>query len=458
MSSFTVGGLSTGVDYNELITKLIEVKRQPINLLVDKKDSYNQKISSYSDLSSKLSALKEAVKKLKTTTDFYAKNASVSDETVLDVSVGGSTSEGNYTVAVTTLASEEKEVHNGTGLTSSSDVVNNSGGDRIFQYTYGGTQVSITVTDGTTLETLKTLINDDVNNPGVAATVVNDGTNYRLILTGNETGETNTITIDAGTTLDGTGGTSDFTAASFAENKTASNADFTVDNLQISRSSNSIGDVIQGMTINLKKDGGASSTITVTADTDAIKTQIEDFVSAYNDVVDFISTQTDYDSATGVSGILSGEGTARGIRERLRSMISGSVSELTGDISMLAQMGINTNSKTGQLEFNSTTFESKLASDLDDIAEFFTYSSSGLADQVYDYIGEITSTVDGSITLREKGLKDMIENIDGTIRNMEYRLERTEDDLVRKFTSLELLVSGYNTTGDFLASSINLFA
>ncbi len=456
MSSFTVGGLSTGVDYNELITKLIEVKRQPINLLEDKKDSYNQKISSYSDLSSKLTALKEAVKKLKTTTDFYAKAASVSDETALDVSVGGSTSIGTYTVAVTTLASEEKEVHNGTGLTSSSDIVNNSGGDRVFQYSYGGTQVSLTVADGTTLDTLKTLINDDVNNPGVTATVVNDGTNYRLILTGNETGETNTITIDAGTTLDGTGGTSDFTAASFAENKTASDADFTVDNLQISRSSNSIGDVIQGMTINLKKEA-ASSTITVTADTDAIKTQIEDFVSAYNDVVDFVSTQTDYDSATGVSGILSGEGTIRGIQSRLRSMISSNVSGLTGDISMLAQMGINTNSKTGQLEFNSTTFESKLASNLDDIAEMFTDASS-VATQVYDYIGEITSTVDGSITLREKGLKDMIASIDSTIRNMEYRLERTEDDLVRKFTSLELLVSGYNTTGNFLASSINLFA
>jgi len=457
MPSFTVGGLSTGVDYNELITKLIEVKRQPINLLVDKKDSYNQKISSYSDLSSKLSALKEAAKKLKTTTDFYAKNASVSDETVLDVSVGGSTSEGNYTVSVTTLASEEKEVHNGTGLTSSSDIVNNSGGDRVFQYTYGGTQVSLTVADGTSLESFKTLINDDVNNPEVTATIVNDGTNYRLIMTGNESGETNTITIDAGTTLDGTGSTSDFTASSFAENKTASNADFTVDSLQISRSSNSIGDVIEGMTINLKTEA-AASTITVTADTDAIKTQIEDFVSAYNDIVDFISVQTDYDSATGVSGILSGEGTARGIESRLRSIISGNVSGLTGDISMLAQMGINTNSKTGQLEFNSTTFESKLASNLDDIAEMFTDSSSGLADRVYDYIGEISSTVDGSITLREKGLQDMIKNIDNTIKGMEYRLERTEDDLVRKFTSLEQLISGYNTTGNFLASSINLFA
>jgi flagellar hook-associated protein 2 len=451
MSSFTVSGVISGIDYNELIDKLLEIKRQPINILEDKKADYNEKINSYSDLSSKLSTLKSAVDKLKTTSNFYVKDVSVSDSTVLDATVSNSASVGNYTITVTTLASEEKEVHNGTGLTSSSDVINNSGTDKVFQYTYAGTQRTLTVADGTTLEGLKNLINDDSNNPGVIATIVNDGTNYRLIITGRDAGATNTITIDSGTTLDGTDSTVDFTAASFTETKTAADADFTVDGLQIRRSSNSISDVIEGVTFTLKKES-SSATISVTADTEEIKDQIISFVNAYNDVVEFISTNSAYDSVTGESGILSGEGTARNIQNKLRDIVTSSVSGLSGELSMLAEIGITTDYETGKLEIDSSELDEKLASNLDDVAELFNDSTNGIAVQIFDYITDVTSAVDGSITLRKEGLQDIIENIEDTIRNMEYRLEKTEDDLIRKFTSLETLVSSFNTIGNFLTN------
>ncbi len=452
MSSFTVGGLSTGIDYNDLISKLMEVKRQPINILENKKSTYNDKMSSYGELSTKLSALKSAVDKLKTSSNFYVKTASVSDSTVLDATASGTASIGNYSISVTALASEEKEVHSGTGLTSSSDVVNSSGSDKVFQYTYAGTQRTLTVADGTTLDGLKNLINDDSGNPGVSATIVNDGTNYRLIVTGKDTGAAKTITIDAGTTLDGNNNTVDFTAATFTQTKAAANAVFKVDDLQISRSTNSFSDVISGVTINLKKVSATSTTVTVAADNDAIKTQIEDFVTAYNDVMTFLSTSTAYDSTTKQSGVLSGEGTARNIQNRIRDIVSGSVSGLSGSLSMLAEIGITTDSKTGNLVINSSTLSTKLGSNLDDIADIFKDGSNGIATVIYNYIGDITSTVDGSITLRKDGLQDIIKNIDDTIRNMELRLEKTEDDMVRQFTALEKLVSTYNTIGNYLTN------
>lgn len=451
MSSFTVGGLSTGIDYNELITKLIEAKRQPIAILENKKSTYNDKISKYTDLASKLSELKNAVNKLKTSSNFYAKSVSVSDSTVLEATVASTASVGNYSVTVTSLASEEKEVHAGTA--ASSTIINNSGTDKVFQYTYAGTQRTLTVTDGATLETLRDIINNDTDNPGVSATIINDGiggNSYKLIITGNDKGATQNITVDAGTTLDGTSGTIDFSTASFTETKTAADADFLVDGLQIKRSSNTITDVISGVTINLSKDGGVSSNITVTADRDAIKEQINDFISAYNDVVDFISVNTAYDTSTKISGVLSGEGTARNIQNKLRTMISSSVSGQPEDMHILAQLGISTDSKTGKLTVNNSTLDSKLASDLDDVALLFTDQTEGIAIQFYTYINSVTSSVDGSITLRENGLKDVIENIDDTIRNMEFRLDKTKDDLVHKFTALESLVSGFSAIGNYL--------
>ena len=451
MSSFTVGGLSTGIDYNDLISKLMDVKRQPIKILENKKSTYNDQMSSYSELSSKLSDLKSAVEKLKTSSSFYVNTASVSDETVLDATASGTASVGNYSISVTTLASEEKEVHSGSGLTSSSDVVNNSGSDKAFQYTYAGTQRTLTVADGTTLDGLRNLINDDTDNPGVSATLVNDGTNYRLIITGNDTGATNTITIDGGTTLDGNNNTINFTASAFSENKKADDADFTVDGLQISRDTNSISDVISGLTINLKKDN-ASATVTVVPDNDSIKEQIEDFVSAYNDVMSFLSTHTAYDSATGESGILSGEATARSIQNRIREMVTSSVSGLSGGLNALAGIGITTDYKTGNLQINNTTLDTKLGSNLDDVADLFKDSTDGVATRIHSYINEITSTVDGPITLRKDGLQDIIKNITDTIKNMEFRLDKTEDDLVRKFTALEKLVGNYNTIGNYLTN------
>ena len=316
MSSFTVGGLSTGIDYNSLISKLIEAKSQPIKLLQTKKTSYNDKITKYNSLSSKLSSLKSAAEKLKTSSSFYAKAVSVSDSTVLESTVTSSAAIGNYSVTVTSLASEEQEVH--SGVTALTTVINNSGNSQVFQYTYGGTQRTLTVADGNTLEGLRDLINNDTSNPGVTATIVNDGVGvapYRLIIKGNDTGAAKTITVDAGTTLDGTGSTVDFSAATFTQKKTAADADITIDNLQIKRSTNDISDVIPGVTLNLKKDGGVSSKVTVSADRAAIKTQITDFVTAYNDVVNFISTSTAYDATTKVSGLLAGEGTAKNIQK-----------------------------------------------------------------------------------------------------------------------------------------------
>jgi len=451
MSSFSIGGLNTGIDYNEMISKLIEVKRRPIEILETKKTDYNSKISTYKELSTKLSDLESAADTLKTSSSFYKKTSSESDSTVLDSSATGTATVGNYSVSITTLASAEKEVHNGTGLTASTDIINSSGSDKVFQYTYGATQRTLTVADSTTLDGLKDLINNDVSNPGVTATVVNDGTNYRLVVSGNETGATNTITIDAGTTLNGTGSTVDFTAASFSENKTAADADFTVDGLQITRSTNSVSDVINGVTLTLKKEN-SSATVTVAADNETIKEQIEAFVTAYNDVISFISSNSIYDTDSEEGGIFVGESTSRKIQSSLRNFVSSSVSGLSGSLSILAEIGITTNYKTGNLDINSTTLDTKLGTNLDDVADLFKDGTNGIAVKISDYISDISSVIDGSIELRKDGLQDIINNISDTIKNMEYRLEKTEDDMVRKFSALEQIVGNYNTISSYLTA------
>ncbi|KAF0121545.1 MAG: flagellar hook-associated protein 2 [bacterium] len=447
-------GLNSGIDYNQLIASLMEVERQPLYRLQSKQSGYNKQVSVYGEISTRMSALKTAMDNLRTTSNFYAKTISVSDTTVLDATVSNSAAAGNYTVGLHSvagkiqLAAPEKELH--TGVAASTTVVNNSGADKVFQYTYAGTQRSITVANGTTLEGLRDAINSDASNPGVTATILNDGTNYRLVLTGKDTGSAKTITIDAGTTLDGTGSTVDFRAATFTESQAAQDAKFRVDGVDITRSSNSITDVITGVTFTLKKEiSSGSVTLSVTNDTNTIKERIDSFVSAYNNLVSYVSSQSTYNTTTHTGGPLFGDSTSRNAINRLRSIVTTRVDGLPEDMRVLAQIGISTN-KDGTLSVNTTTLTDKLSTSLDKVANLFTTATSGAANQLYDYIDDVTDFVDGAVTVRTKGLNSSTKEISDKITALQDKLVVTERNLSARFANLEALLGGLTSQGAFL--------
>jgi flagellar hook-associated protein 2 len=432
MSSSTAGSLSSGSDYNDLISNLLEIKRQPIYILENRKYTYNKKINTYSDLSAKLLSLKSALDKLRISSNFYAKSVLVSDSTVLNVTLSGATPIGNYSISVSTLASMEKDVHRGVALPTT--VVNKSGSDKIFVYNYAETVRAITVADNTALEGLRDLINDDTNNPGVTAFIINDGSSCRLSIKGNDMGSTNKIIVEDSTTLDGSNNTVDFTKSVFIRTKQAKDAVFTFDGILISRSSNTIDDVIEGLTMNLYRGDGSTSLISVTPDVNSAGNKINDFVNAYNDVVSFLSANTEDDSTKGACSMFSGEGTARNIENKLRSAVSGNASGPPGDFKLLARIGITTDSKTGKLNINGNTLESELVSNLDEVAKLFKDTSDGAAIQIYDYLDNIMSNVEGPIAQRKESLRDIIDNIENTIRKIEHGLNKTKEDLVGKLS------------------------
>ncbi len=450
MSVIASVGLSSGIDYDQLITNLMNIQRQPLYRLQNRQADYNDKISVYTELSSKLSAFKSAADTLKTESGFYVKTSSVSDSTVLDATVSNSAATGNYSITVTSLASEEKEVH--SGLASSTTVVNDSGADQYFQYTYAGTQRTITVADGTTLEGLRDLINNDTGNPGVTATILNDGSSYRLVLSGDDTGSSNTITIDSGTTIDGVNTTADFTSTSFTETKTAADASFSVDGVSMTRSSNTVSDAITGVTFTLKTSG--SATLTVTNDSDTISQNIQAFVDAYNEIVSYVTGNSSYDATSHSGDPLFGESTSRSIVNRLRNIMVSSVSGLPEDLKTLSQIGVSTN-RDGTITLDTSTLNEKLSSALGDVENLFTDSTEGIAVQVYDYIDDATDSVDGILTIRIDGLESLVGDIADDITDLEAKLSRTEESLRRQFSALEALLSGLTSQGAFLTSLTN---
>jgi flagellar hook-associated protein 2 len=330
--AITFTGLGSGIDSDSIIEGLVEAESSQITRLEAWKEEWTAKIAALQELDTMLTELRTTTSAMDTLAKFGAKEVSVSSSTVLSAVAGNDAAVGTHQVVVNQLAQNEVEVHQ--GLTASDTVVNSSGSNKVLAFSYaGGAAVSISVADGTTLTELAELINSSGANPGVTATVLDMGDGYstdryRLMITGNDTGSANTIAIDDGlTTLDGTGGTVDFTSATFTETQTAQNAQVRLDGYPpsgwVERSDNTISDLISGVTLSLLSTSASPLQVVVSEDTESIQEQITELVDIYNDVMTYIREQTDYDTVTEEAGVLFGNYGMQIIKSDLAAIATG---------------------------------------------------------------------------------------------------------------------------------------
>ena len=388
MATITFSGISSGIDADAIVNALIEAERQTrIAPLENIKSQWEEKVSAMQEINSKLLSLYTVTKSMDTEAEFLVRTATSSDDDVLTASATSQAQVGSHTVVVNQLARVEKEVHT-DGESSEDAVVNSSGSTQTFQYNYaGGSTISVDVPDGTTLEELKDLINNDPNNPGVTASILYDGTNYHLVLTGNDMGANNTIVVDPDSTATLTG----YTNGKFTESQAASNAQIRVDGYPpdpdwIERTTNEINDVITGVTLYLKDTGTVS--LTISTDRDAIKEKVNDFIDAFNEVRSTIMGYTYYDSDTGESGILNGNYATQIVKARLDNIVTRSQPGfLDGEEAYinLAQVGFYTDTEEGSateglLFLDESTFDDALNDDPDAVAELFAANFKGVTD------------------------------------------------------------------------------
>ncbi len=459
MADFMVSGLTSGIDYGSLIDQLIQIERQrKLQPLQEKKTQEQSKLNAYSTLTSKLSTMKSAADTLRKASTFAVKKAEVSDSTVLSASASSTAIPGNYTISeITQLAQAHKITNVDAKSLPDKDTTIVLSAGQTFQFTVNGTTTTITASSDLTLEGLVSEINNA--NGGVTATIINDGnaTNpYRLVLTSNTTGASGAITIDLDESvldLDNSSGTGGITTLQAAQD-----AVFKVDGLSITKSSNTVSDVIEGVTFTLKKvDATGSYTITVSNDIDTIKSNIRSLIDAYNDVVNYISGQSSYDQETHTGGPLFNESTTESILRRLRSIITSAISGLSEDTKVLAQVGVKTN-RDGTLTLDESVLSNKLSTDFSDVENLFIYNSNtgieGVADKLYDELDEFLKYGTGVVEIRKKGIQKIIDKYDADIRDVERQIEDYEQQLKIKFGTLEALLTTLNTQSRMISAKL----
>ena len=399
--SITFTGLGSGIDTASMIDKLVQAESRQITKLSSWKDEWTAKIAALQTLNTKLSDLSTTVKTMDTLAEFREKTTSISDASVLAATTSSAAVSGSHQVLVNRLAQNEVQVQ--LGLGAADTVVNGSGVSQVFAFSYaGGAPVSIQVPDGTTLSGLAQLINANGANTGVTATVLDMGAayttdRYRLMLTGHDTGAANTITVDDGlTTLNGSGGTVNFTSTGF-ENpppQQAQNAQVRLDGYPpggwIERASNTVTDLIPGVTLSLLMPSATAVQVTVADDTGAMQEKITTFVKQYNDLVSYIREQTKYDKATGQAGVLFGNYGLQIVKSQLAAIATGNAPGFADPQDRylnLAQIGITTDSDEtsptfGQLVVDESALSAALSADPQGVADLMAGYFSGVSDDV----------------------------------------------------------------------------
>ncbi len=383
-----IGGLASGLDTNNIISELMQVERIPIDQLEARKAGYQAKDAAWQQISSRFAAIRTALDAVKDASDLSGfVSAASSDESVATVSVTGNAQPGTSTFTVDALAAAHQVVS--TTDFSSADALVGAGD---FTLTVGGVDTTITTDATTTLAELAQQIN--AADVGVSAAVLQvDSTTFKLSLTSTDTGAaaqfatSSTITTLGSTTVVQQAGDAQITIGSGAGA------------LTLSRSSNTITDLVPGVSIELKGTSAAPITISVDRDTAAAADAIQALVDEVNTTLTTLGSYMDYDADTDQAGALLGDSTARSLVDQLRSSISGTI--LSGEAYPTASsIGITIN-RDGTFDVDSTKLQDALDTDFDAVVDLLVRSGSatdGRVTFVSSTSGTISSTYAVQIT------------------------------------------------------------
>ncbi len=446
----SIGNMSlTGpLDVQSIVDMIIQAKRWPERHMQQQIAEYNAVKSALQDLNSKVSALSSIVGELSDFSNISIKTATVSDEDYLTASASSNAQEGDYYIIVRQLARAQSDT-SGSGFSSPSDYVLTDG--TTFSITQNGETVNIDITGDTrSLNGLK----DAINNSGLSlrASVIYDGSQYLLQITSTETGEDYAFTIDD--TDVGTNMTTKITAQNALINVNTTDL---VD--AIERQSNTIDDVIEGVTLNLKKaDDTKTITLTVSHDYSNIETKVNDFISKFNDIMNYLNSQFQWNEETKTSGPLSLSQSAKMVQQQLLSMVVSRAEGLddNAEYKTLSSIGIKMNND-GTLELDSEKFREALSTDFENVKRLFmevgetnnayvSYITRGENTVAGTYNIEITqaperAVVQGDFEVPDTGIAQD-ETLTITYGGMDYTVNLSAGD------SLSTIISKINSVMD----------
>lgn len=468
--ALTSPGIGSGLDINGLVSQLMSLERRPLATLDNREAGLQARLSAYGTIKGALSSLQTAAQALKDAAKFSAMKATAADTTILAASADAGAAAGSYNIEVQNLAQSQKLISSGSASTET--IVGNGTLTIEFGTYSAGTftanadkgSTTVTIDDSNhTLEGIRDAINDA--NAGVTATIVNDGSAYRLVVSSNSTGASHalkvTVADDDGNHTDTSGlsalayNAATGEAQNLSETVAARNATIKIDTVTISKDSNVITDAIEGVTLTLAKENAGSTTkLTVARDTSGVKTAIDAFVKAYNDVAATIKNVTAYNAEAKKASVLTGDTTARAVESQLRALLNAPISGAPAGLTTLSDIGINFQ-KDGTLSVDSATLQAALDDPAKSVSTLFASetNTTGYAAQIDSLVAAMLNS-DGLIAGRTDGIDSSIKVIGKQREALALRLEQIEKRYRAQFTALDSMIASMTKTSTFLQQQL----
>lgn len=411
--------VSSSIDVNSIVTQLMSVESRPLTVLQSREAAYLSKISAYGSVKGALSSFQGAVNTLTSPSLFSAQSTTASDPTVLSGSASLLATSGSYEITVNSLAKAQKlssagqvstisTIGAGTPTTISFQFGTISGGTLAGGMYSGASFAPDAAQAGTSLvidSSNNSLqgIRDAINRAGIGvkAAIVNDGTPgtpFRLTLTSTATGATSNMRISASggdpavaslLAYDPAG------AQNLSQTAAGQNAALTVDGQPISSASNSVTDAIPGVTLNLTKGGGATTTLSLSNNTAPVASAVQALVKSYNDTNSMLKKMTGYDPVTKTGGLLHGDATIIALQAKLRGTLATALNGTSGNkLTNITQLGVSFQ-KDGTLTVDSSKLQTALDQNFGDFASLFSAAGKS-TDSLISFAGSSATSVPGT--------------------------------------------------------------
>lgn len=440
-SSITFGGLSSGLDTASIIDSLVKLQSAPLTALQKRKGGVESQVSLIGDIASRLSTLESAAKSLGA--GGVLALAAQSTNAAFEAVPGSGAAAGTFRVEVTQLAQAAKarSVAFAPGETVQGGTIS---------FTVQDQPYSITVDPGSTLEAVA----DELRATGAPISVAVLSTDQGRVLS--------VGSIATGSPLTGPGVALELTHAatgagtkaigfSIPAGQEARNARFTVDGLAFTRTSNVVTDAVPGTTLTLKQQGGTAEDLVVASDREGTKAKLQTFVDAYNAVMKRVQSETAPTTDTDRSKTLTGDSSIRMLARRLQALVSAEFRG-TGSVRSLADLGVKTDTVTGQLSVDSRSLDAAATRDPSAVNALFSAATTGVAAVTSSLVQTFTRAGDGLLTARTSSLQDLTKKMDGDLVRLQARVDAYRENLVRQFTAMENAVSKLKAAGSFLTS------
>jgi len=468
VATLGIDGLVSGLDTTTLINQLMQVEAGPQTLLKTKQSSTKSFVSALQSLNVKVASLAESAAKVAKPESWQAWKAT-SSSTNVTASASSTAQPGTVSFTVDSVAKAQVSVSNatldnGTLVPQIPPAVTVRGGD--------GTLVTVEPTSGSLQDIAKAI--NDAADAGIKATVVRvsggDNPTYRLQFTGTTTGTDGSFEVYAGDTAavvaadaakdGGDGGAAlaalrlDGTSVTAATDAQISLWKGTSAEQVFTQSSNTFSGLMTGVDVTVSTVTAADeppTTVTVTQDTDALKTLGSGLVNSLNLVLSEIAsrtavtTTTNSDGTTSVTGgPFTGDGAVRGIQQQVTEAASYPVDGISPSVA-----GV-TLTKDGTFAFDEAAFTKAFAEDPTKVQTVLV----GLAERVADVATSASDKYEGSLTLKIQGQEGLVKDMGTRIEDWGRRLALRKETLQRTYAALEVTMSNLTSQSSWLAGQI----